>query len=78
LLRDLKQQVSPSAQLFGADIIEAFLPASEGNIHFEVYDLNEGPREQLVRAFDLTHMRYSILGAAKAGYQKAIDHLACK
>ncbi|RBR17261.1 hypothetical protein FVER53590_10787 [Fusarium verticillioides] len=40
LLRDLKQQVSPSAQLFGAD---------QNNF---------------------------ILGAAKAGYQKAIDHLA--
>ncbi|KAF5691817.1 beta-glucosidase [Fusarium denticulatum] len=76
LLRDLKKQVSPSAQLVGADIVEAFLPASERGIRFEVYDLCESPREQLVGAFDLTHMRYSILGAAKVGYQKAIDNLA--
>ncbi|KAG7406648.1 Methyltransferase psoC [Fusarium oxysporum f. sp. rapae] len=76
LLRDLKKQVSPFAQLVGADIVEAFLPASEGGIHFEVYDLCESPRDELIGAFDLTHMRYSILGAAKVGYQKAIDHLA--
>ncbi|KAF5714421.1 hypothetical protein FGLOB1_3561 [Fusarium globosum] len=76
LLRDLKKQVSPSAQLVGADIVEAFLPDSEGGIHFEVYGLCEFPSNQLVGVFDLTHLRYSILGAAKVGYQKAIDHLA--
>ncbi|KAF5567415.1 hypothetical protein FPHYL_3318 [Fusarium phyllophilum] len=75
-LRDLKKQVSPSAQLVGADIVEAFLPGSEGGICFEVYGLCESPRDQLVGAFDLTHMRYSILGAAKVGYQKAIATVA--
>ena len=65
-------------KIVGADIVEAFLPASEGGIRFEVYDLCEVPGDQLVGAFDLTHMRYSILGAAKVGYQKAIEHLACK
>ncbi|QGI70868.1 hypothetical protein CEK27_003197 [Fusarium fujikuroi] len=76
LLRDLKKQVSPSAQLVGADIVEAFLPDPERGINFEVYDLCEFPGDRLVGVFDLTHMRYSILGAAKVGYQKAIDHLA--
>ncbi|KAF5616367.1 uncharacterized protein FTJAE_13012 [Fusarium tjaetaba] len=75
LLRDLKKQVPPSAQLVGVDIVEAFLPDSEGGIRFEVYDLCGSLREQLVGAFDLTHMRYSTLGAAKVGYQEAIEHL---
>ncbi|KAF4342161.1 beta-glucosidase [Fusarium beomiforme] len=76
LLRDLKKQVSPSAELVGVDLVEAFLPASDDGIKYEVYDLCEPPKEELTGAFDLTHLRYSILGAAKVGYQKAIDHLA--
>ncbi|KAF9771372.1 hypothetical protein IL306_010999 [Fusarium sp. DS 682] len=47
LLRDLKKQVSPSAQLVGVDIVEAFLPPSEEGIRYEVYDLCEPPRTDL-------------------------------
>ncbi|KAL6916765.1 hypothetical protein ACHAPO_006878 [Fusarium lateritium] len=76
LLRDLKKQVSPSARLVGVDVVEAFLPPSEEGLRYETYDLCEPPRQELTEAFDVTHVRFVIPGAAKVGYQKAVEHLA--
>ncbi|KAJ4127863.1 hypothetical protein NW768_008143 [Fusarium equiseti] len=75
LLRDLKKQVAPSAQLIGVDVVDAFLPPSEEGLRYELYDLCEEVRTELTGAFDLTHVRFVLPGAAKVGYQKAVDHL---
>ncbi|KAF4964762.1 hypothetical protein FSARC_7361 [Fusarium sarcochroum] len=75
LLRDLQKQVSPSAQLKGVDVTKSFLPPSKDNITYEVYDLCETPSKELTEAFDLTHVRFVLPGAAKVGYQKAVDNL---
>jgi hypothetical protein len=74
----LRKQVSPSAQLVGIDVVEAFLPPSEEGLRYEIYDLCERPWEKHIGAFDLTHLRFVIPGAAKVGYQKAVEHLACE
>ncbi|GKU20430.1 methyltransferase protein [Fusarium langsethiae] len=76
-VRDLKKQVSPSARLVGVDVLEAFLPSSEEGLRYETYDLCEPPRQELIGVFDVTHVRFVIPGAAKVGYQKAVEHLAC-
>ncbi|KAL3601639.1 hypothetical protein FPOAC2_05910 [Fusarium poae] len=76
LLRDLKKQVSPSARLVGVDVVEAFLPPSEGGLRYETYDLCEPPRQEFTGVFDVTHVRFVIPGAAKVGYQRAVEHLA--
>ncbi|RBR25538.1 uncharacterized protein FIESC28_01501 [Fusarium coffeatum] len=76
LLRDLKKQVAPSARLVGVDVVDAFLPPSEEGLRYELYDLCEEARGKLTGAFDLTHVRFVLPGAAKVGYQKAVDHLA--
>ncbi|RGP70960.1 hypothetical protein FSPOR_3647 [Fusarium sporotrichioides] len=77
LLRDLMKQVSPSARLVGVDVVKAFLPPPEEGLRYETYDLCEPPRQGLIGVFDLTHVRFVIPGAAKVGYQKAVEHLAC-
>ncbi|RFN53281.1 methyltransferase protein [Fusarium flagelliforme] len=76
LLRNLRKQVTPSAQLVGVDVIEAFLPPSEEGLRYELYDLCEEARGEMTGAFDLTHVRFVLPGAAKVGYQKAVDHLS--
>ncbi|CZS81509.1 unnamed protein product [Fusarium graminearum] len=76
LLRDLRKQVSPSAQLVGIDVVEAFLPPSKEGLRYEGYDLCEPPRQELTGAFDVTHVRFVIPGASKVGYQKTVEHLA--
>ena len=76
LLRDLRKQVAPSAQLVGVDVVDAFLPPSEEGLRYERYDLCEEAGGELTGAFDLTHVRFVLPGAAKVGYQKAVDYLA--
>ncbi|KAF4455778.1 hypothetical protein F53441_1977 [Fusarium austroafricanum] len=76
LLRDLKKQMSPSAQLVGADIMKEFLPSADEGILYEVYDICEPPKRELTQEFDFTHLRYSILGGYKVGYQKSVENLA--
>ena len=72
----MKKQVAPSAQLVGVDVVDAFLSPSEAGLRYELYDLCEEARGELTGAFDLTHVRFVLPGAAKVGYQKAVDHLA--
>ncbi|KAJ4244744.1 hypothetical protein NW762_014320 [Fusarium torreyae] len=74
LLRDLQKQVSPTARLVGVDVVKSFLPPSKENVTYKVYDLCEPPSKEL-SGFDLTHVRFVLPGAAKVGYQKAVDNL---
>ncbi|KAM0545320.1 hypothetical protein ACHAPJ_011392 [Fusarium lateritium] len=76
LLRDLQKDVSPSAQLVGADVMKSFFPPSEGNIRFRVYDVCDPPGDELREAFDLTHIRYVLSGSSKVGFGQAVKNLA--
>jgi hypothetical protein len=76
LLRDLREQVPPSAQLVGVDVMRQFLPPSpEGNIRYQYYDVCEPPTGNLREAFGLTHVRYVLVGAAKVGVDTAVSNL---
>ncbi|KAL2207617.1 S-adenosyl-L-methionine-dependent methyltransferase [Sarocladium strictum] len=76
LLRDLQQSVSHDAELIGLDVSESFLPKSaQGNIRYVVGDLNEPFSEELNDYFDLTHLRYTLVGASKLSVEKAVANL---
>ncbi|RGP77003.1 hypothetical protein FLONG3_4832 [Fusarium longipes] len=75
LLRALKKQVAPSAELVGVDVVQAFLPPSEEGLIYETYDLCEPPQAEHIEAFDLTNVRFVLPGASKVGYRKAVEHL---
>lgn len=57
--------------------MSAFLPDSpQGNISFAVGDIGEPPVQERAAAFDLTHVRYVLAGAAQVGLEKVVQHLA--
>lgn len=73
----MQKQVAPSAKLVGVDVMPSFLPPSAGdNITYQVYDVCEPPTGELKEAFDLTHVRYVLPGAARVGHQAAVSNLA--
>ncbi|KAF4471370.1 methyltransferase [Fusarium albosuccineum] len=77
LLRDLRKQVSPSAQLVGVDLMKDFLPSSpQDNITYDTYDVCEPPTGELAGTFDFTHVRYVLPATARVGYQTAVNNLA--
>ncbi|KAJ2982102.1 hypothetical protein NQ176_g1615 [Zarea fungicola] len=77
LLRDLQKQVAPSAELVGLDLTSSFLPVSaEGNIRYGVANVCDAPAPELVEAFDLTHLRYVLVGCGPVGLDTPIGNLA--
>ena len=78
LLRDLQKQVSPSAELVGVDVMPSFLPKdnSSGNIRYALQDVCEPFAPNLTGAFDLTHVRYVLVGAGRVGIDAAVRNLA--
>jgi SAM-dependent methyltransferase len=76
LLRDLRQQVSASAQLVGVDVMSGFLPpTADGNISYAVGDVCEPPVPERSAVFDLALVRYTLAGAAAYGIDKAVANL---
>lgn len=77
LLRDLQGKLSPTAKLVGVDIMSQFIPeSSQGNISYAVGDVGEPPAPERTGVFDLTHVRYTLAGAAQAGIEKSVQNLA--
>jgi hypothetical protein len=82
LLRDLQKQVHPSAQLVGVDIMPSFFPTPEtspsesgNNIRYALQDICKPFTPDLVSAFDLTHVRYVLVGTASVGIPAAVKNL---
>lgn len=78
LLRDLQLQLSPGAQLVGADVMPSFLPKENpsGNIRYVVQDICEPFPSDLQNSFDLTLLRYVLAGGAKVGIKGEVTNLA--
>ncbi|KAF5494082.1 Methyltransferase fsdD [Colletotrichum fructicola] len=56
LLRDLRQELAPSAKLVGLDYMPSFLPESpDGNIRYMTGDACERPAPDLAGTFNFTH-----------------------
>jgi len=77
VLRDLQKQLSPTAELVGADVMPSFLPKENpsGNIRYVVQDICEPFASDLQSKFDLTTIRFVLAGAAKVGLETAIRNL---
>lgn len=71
--------MAPSAELVGLDLTSSFLPVSaEGNIRYGVANVCDAPAPELVEAFDLTHLRYVLVGCGPVGLDTPIGNLAGK
>ena len=78
LLRDLRKELSPSAELVGLDLMAEFLPGSpQGNISYLAADICNPPA-QLTGSFDLAHVRYVLLGCTKVSLGQVMDNLVCR
>ncbi|GKT82435.1 methyltransferase domain-containing protein [Colletotrichum tofieldiae] len=77
LLRDLQKQVPASAQMVGADVSTAFLPASaQGNIRYVTQDVCDPPAAALRGQFDMTHVRNVLHSTQKSGIEQAVANLS--
>ncbi|GJC77430.1 methyltransferase psoC [Colletotrichum liriopes] len=77
LLRDLQKQVPASAQMVGADVSTAFLPASsQGNICYVTQDVCDPPAAALRGQFDMTHVRNVLHSTQKSGIDQAVANLS--
>lgn len=71
--------MAPSAELLGLDLTSSFLPGStEGNIRYGTANVCDAPTPELVGAFDLTHLRYVLVGCGPVGLDVPIGNLAGK
>ncbi|KAF6804200.1 methyltransferase [Colletotrichum plurivorum] len=76
-LRDLRDDLAPSAQLVGLDCMASFLPASpDGHIRYATGDACERPAGDLVGAFGLTHVRFVLPGCGRVGADRVVANLA--
>ncbi|CAI0643093.1 unnamed protein product [Colletotrichum noveboracense] len=77
LLRDLRQELAPSAQLVGLDYMPSFLPeSSDGNIRYTTGDACKRPAPDLAGTFNFTHVRFVLPGCGKAGTDRVVSNLA--
>ncbi|KAF6806395.1 methyltransferase [Colletotrichum sojae] len=77
LLRDLRKEIAPSAQLVGLDYMASFLHDSpDGNIRYVTGDACEKPAGDLVGAFGLTHVRFVLPGCGSVGADRVVANLA--
>ena len=77
VLRDLQKQVSPTAELVGADIMSSFLPKENpsGNINYVIQDICEPFASDLQSKFDLTTVRFVLLASGRVGLETAVKNL---
>jgi len=82
LLRDLRSQVSPTAELVGVDFMPSFVQAArraataEQNIEFITGDVCQSFPPDLQSRFDMTHVRYLMAVSGKVGLTTAVKNLA--
>jgi hypothetical protein len=61
------------------DLTAAFLPESpQGNIRYTIGNVCDTPSEDLVAAFDFTHLRYLLVGCGKISIDTLIANLLCE
>jgi hypothetical protein len=78
LLRDLRKQLPPSATLVGVDVTSSFLPPDDPGppaIRYAVHDICDPVPADMANKFDLTHVRFVLAGASKAGIPTALRNL---
>ncbi|KAH8669167.1 S-adenosyl-L-methionine-dependent methyltransferase [Xylariales sp. PMI_506] len=81
LLRDLQEQVSPSAYLVGTDFMPSFVQAAKAlspnaaNLEYRVHDLSEPFPPDLISTFDLTHVRLVLPGVGRVGLEATVRNL---
>jgi hypothetical protein len=72
----LQKQFSPSTQFVGADVMPSFLPKDDPHVRYVIQDVGKPFADDLQGAFDFTHLRYVLAGAAQHGIENSIKNLA--